>query len=478
MAAMKWNIQKLSVELKKFGLIVDETTFVDGECDAPIMRQVALLVEAVGDGGLKLTKTGNLPTKVVESIAVCCPSAREKRFLKLSKRFVEHEQKAAQRARILCDIAKIVKVSKGKMLRGSNYKVFDSLGPCEKYLFLLMHYFSLNFAYFDGAEEEDMTHNIAGALLHIVRDAPKMYRNTEVYLAFLYDALPDVADDVEMLIEPGFRGNAFDTFVFLSEMRLMNNFFEPFGLVEQKEKESYVEPEEYAKTPLLNRLLISAEAVDEKLIMSGQLARNFLKKAKDEFGENDLFYDVMYMLVQMSDGYLFDSEEVAKSIVRGKRVIGTKAERFEEFYRELGASVMHTFRHFTRLEVRGGGNRDMMGEFHGFVDGLYLILDQDRPFSLFQNMTAVMYHLKEQLLVVHDIDITTEGFDVEIEEEFGKETIEDIAILLSLMNSLEKTCKKSKRITSKIKKESTEMLFHFVLMIMEMYTVKLEKEML
>lgn len=76
-------------------------TFLQKEVvDAPILGQVDLLLEEIKDKGLALTKKGNLPTKIVKSIALHRPTLSEGRYLKFTKQFLEDEQPTAKRTRI------------------------------------------------------------------------------------------------------------------------------------------------------------------------------------------------------------------------------------------------------------------------------------------------------------------------------------------------------------------------------------------
>jgi len=64
---------------------------------------------------VKLTAKGKLPSKIVKEIALCQPSLRENSMLSFTKRYIEDEQVATQRVRNLCEVAKLVRVVKGKI---------------------------------------------------------------------------------------------------------------------------------------------------------------------------------------------------------------------------------------------------------------------------------------------------------------------------------------------------------------------------
>jgi len=181
---------------------------------APILKQVDLLLDAVGDKGLKLTAKGNLPTKMVKEITLCCPTPTDGRFLKHTKRFLEEEQVPAMRARVVCEVGKLLEVSKGKIYFGSMAETYRSASQAEKFIYLIWQFGKVNLAYFDRMQETPIINGVSYVLMQIVRDRPEMFREANVYTAFLLDTLPRLADAVEKEIEPDFyfTEDSFDEF--------------------------------------------------------------------------------------------------------------------------------------------------------------------------------------------------------------------------------------------------------------------------
>lgn len=115
--------EEIISKLEQFaGINIDPVFLEKVQIDAPILKRVALLLEAVGDKGLKLTTKGNLPTKVVKALAFCAPTLSESRYTHFAKRFLEEEQPAAQRTRVVCEVGKLLRVSKGKLMPGTMAK--------------------------------------------------------------------------------------------------------------------------------------------------------------------------------------------------------------------------------------------------------------------------------------------------------------------------------------------------------------------
>jgi len=73
----------------------------------------------------------------------------------------------------------------------------------EKYLYLFYFYsYYANLAYLDRMQEFDKMSSISFALLQLIRDKHKMYREAEVYTAILIDTYPMIGEQVEDEIEP------------------------------------------------------------------------------------------------------------------------------------------------------------------------------------------------------------------------------------------------------------------------------------
>lgn len=119
---------------------------------------------------MKLTAKGKLPSKIVKEIALCQPSLRENSMLSFTKRYIEDEQVATQRVRNLCEVAKLVRVVKGKMIQGSMYKAYLQAQRYERYLYLFDRYKKLNLGYFDRHQEEDISSKIIHIMMQMLRD--------------------------------------------------------------------------------------------------------------------------------------------------------------------------------------------------------------------------------------------------------------------------------------------------------------------
>ena len=191
------QIEKIINELNALSIEINPDFLNNDQIDVPILKQVDLLLDAVGDKGLKLTTKGNLPTKVVKEITLCCPAESDEAILEFTNRYLEDEQVVVQRARVVSEVGKLVKVSKGKMHYGAMAEAYRNASKAEKFIYLVWQFGKVNLAYFDRMQEVSIINGVSFVLLQIIRDRPKMFRETNVYSAFLLYAFPQLVDEVE-----------------------------------------------------------------------------------------------------------------------------------------------------------------------------------------------------------------------------------------------------------------------------------------
>ncbi len=470
------QINKIIKELESLGFNINPDFLTDDQMDAPILEQVDLLLGAIPEKGLKLTQKGNLPTKVVKEIALCCPSGSEGRFLKYTKRYLEEEQVSVGRARVVCEAGKLVKIVKGKMLPGSMAEAYRAAGSAEKYLYLLWFYGKVNLGYFDRMQETELIDSLAFLLLQIIRDKQVMFRSVDAYSAFLIDTFPDIAERVEEEIEPDsyFSEDSFDEFERMLKIRLCKNYYLPFGLIEEQGWE-YGEAYECCKADLLGRLLLPHDAVDTTVILNKKQFHLLAQRIKKERLDIDLFYDYCFIYAGCAQYPLEPTELIVEELMKHARVIGTVAAAKKQFYYEFIDAIRQTLKYFTQLEVKGGGSagESMKAEFISMVDGLYLLLPKDKPFNMINAIQSIPLFFLNMLATVHQIDAGPD-FYAQCEKRFDKETAEDIGAVIFLMGELRKKSKKFKRINANLESMVKEAIMAFVIAVMSIHTYQLD----
>ena len=474
------QIDLIMEELDEVAAIKIDPDFLKKEqVDVPLLKQVDLLLDAVGEKGLKLTAKGNLPTKVVKELTLCCPTLSEGRYLKWTKRYLEEEQVAAMRARTVCEAGKLLKVSKGKIYHGSMAEVYRKATDSEKFIYLLWQFGRVNLAYFDRMQETALINDVAFIMLQIVRDKPEMFREPKVYSAFLVDAFPKLLDTVEEEIEPDsyFSEGPFDTFESMIELRLFKNFFAPLGLIEEKGI-GYKEVYECSKTALLDDLLLPFDVLDTSIVLNKKTLHMFEQRIKKEQLDINLFHDFCYIYVQGARYPLKPISVIVDDLITAKRIIGVKAETERRFYTDLANATEQTLKYFTQLEVKGGGSRgdEMQRQFQSLIDGLYALLPKQKPFGTIEAMRSVTFFFMDMLAKVYGIDLLSQDFYAECKKHFGDETVEDIGAVIFTMGELEKKGIKLKRVNHKLETILKEALITFVLGVMSIHTEEIDRE--
>ncbi len=469
------QIDKIVDEMDKLNLKINPNFYNIEQIDAPILKQVDFLLNAVGDDGIKLTVRGNLPTRVVKEIALCCPTLSEKVYLGFSKRFLEEEQVSAMRARSVCEVGKLLKVSKGKMHLSTMAQAYMNASEPEKFIYLVWQFGQVNLEYFDRMQESPLVWSISFLLMQIVRDNVKMFREVNVYTTLLIDGFPGVADKIEKEIVPDayFSQDPFDEFETLVKLRNFKNFFVPFGLMDEKGVR-YNEVYVCCKSDLLQSFLLSANEIDTSIILNKKQFHAFAQRIKNVKLDIDLFHDFCFIYVNFARYPLEPSESVVKNLIKTKRLIGTVASTHEAFYSDLVNAAEQTIRYFTRLEVKGGRHRgnEMQNEFISFVDGLFALLPKESPHTLMESMQLAAFFLLDMLVKVYGIDTTASNFHAECRKHFDEECVEDIGTAFFIMGELAKKIKKSKRITAVLDDMTKEALITIVLAVMSMHTSK------
>lgn len=471
------QIEKIMEELDDLAININPDFLNHEQIDVPILKQVDLLLAAVGDKGLKLTTKGNLPTKVVKEIALCCPAKSDEALLEFTNRYLEDEQVSVQRARIVSEVGKLVKVTKGKMHYGTMAEAYRSASKAEKFIYLVWQFSKVNLAYFDRMQETSLLNGISFILLQVVRDRAEMFREVKVYSAFLMDGFPQLIDAVEDEIETEslFKNDPFEKFEDMMELRLFKNFFLPFGLVKERGfywQENY----ECCKTALLENFLLPLDEVNESIVLNKKELRLFEQRIKKEKLDVQLFSDFCFIYAHAARYPLKPVALIVEDLIKAKKVIGTAAKAQKTFYTDFANATEQTLKYFTQLEVKGGGSRrdDMTKDFTSFIDGLYALLPSDKPYNMMIAMRSVAYYFVDMLVTVYKIDVASSQLEKLLRENFSEETIDDIGAVLFTAGEIETKTKKFKRINKNMEMMVKEAITAFVLAVMSIHTDAME----
>lgn len=466
------DFKQIMAAFQTYGLNINPPFLSLQRVNVPVLLHVKLLLEAVRDGEIKLTTKGNLPVKVVERLAKTMPTLNEKRYLDRTKRFLEEEQNSALRARALCEIAKLLRKVKGKLLLTKAGEHFLQKSALEQFLSLLYTHLEFNIGYLDRGQEAPLLNNIQLSVLQLLRDKEKMYRSVDVYSALLIDQYPNLFNLIEEEIVPDsiFSDDPMDEFEMLLEIRLFKNYLVPFGLAEERGGSYNENAYECCKTDLLDLLVHGINAIDFDLVLSKKRIHLLTHRIKEEHLDVALFDDIIFMFSRCITTALPNKEMFGAEMVEYRRLAKTT---HQDFYETLGNSIIETIRAYTQLDAKGSRS-DLRDGFESFIDALYAIVPQNLPFHLFQALNKMPEYLMGWIHTHYKIELNQE-FSQRIEERFDEEVLEDIGNLLMSINQLHKATKKSKRINTQTQQLARESLIAFLFAVLSIYTFEMDR---
>jgi hypothetical protein len=466
------DFEQIMVAFQIYGLNINPAFLSLDRLDIPVLLHVKLLLEAARDGEIKLTTKGNLPVKIVEKLAKTMPTPNEKRYLDMTKRFLEEEQNSALRARALCEIAKLLHKFKGQLLLTEAGEYFLQRSAPEQFLSLLYIHLEFNIGYLDRAQETSLLNDIQLAVLQLLRDKEKMYRSVDVYFALLIDQHPNLFDLIEEEIIPDsiFSDDPMDEFERLLEIRLFKNYLVPFGLAEERGGGYKERAYECSKTELLDLLVQGVNAIDFDVVLSKKRIHLLTQRIKEEHLDVALFDDIIFMFSRCITTELPDKEMFGAEMVEYRRLAKTT---HQDFYETLGSSILETIRAYTQLDAKGSRS-DLKDGFESFIGALFAIVPQNLPFDLFQSLNKMPEYLMGWIHTHYKIELDQE-FSQRIEERFNEDVLEDIGNLLMSINQLHKATKKSKRINTQTQQLAKESLMAFLFVVLSIYTFEMDR---
>ena len=466
---MMFSLEKEYELFKEIGLSVGEGFFQSDISNVPILEEVNLLLQAIDEKGLSLTQRGMLPTALVEAIVKSFPSNRTKRYLHLHKRFLEEEHIAAQRAKNVCMAGKLIKKQKNRLFLTRKGKEYLLANEHEKMIFLFNSFLGLNIGYYDRYQECNLINNISTAMLQLLRDKSSMFRTPFIYCNLFESDFPQVLDDVHTNLE--FEGvgesDLYELFSKMVNIRLFQNFYLPFGFIEEQGGALNNAPVEYKKSQLLDSFLEPVNKIDDNLLLDAKLLGSFVKRIKEQALEIDLFNDLTYLFTAYTFELFPPSELLAANFTKSKMLLGTVKDNQELFYFQLSQSVKETVLFFSELEAKGQSQEKMV-RYKSMIDGVYSLLKSDKPFNMFIQMKVLTDHLFGLLENGFKIDVKSPKFLDHCTNRFNESVTEDISHLILLMRKLENDSKKVKKIKPQIVELAKEIIHSYILVILEL----------
>ncbi|MDD3500225.1 MAG: hypothetical protein PHS85_07690 [Sulfurovum sp.] len=469
---MSPNLEKeIKTFQENFMLQINPQFFHTEPVESFMLDHVRAFLSLIPKTGLKLTAKGNLPSKVVQILAMMPSTFSDKRGSELSRRFIEDEQIVAQRVHILSRVAKLVKKENNRLFLTRKAQKFLQLSIQEQFVTVFMGFFELNLGYFDRYQEAPIIQQIAPLFIQLIRDREKMPRETEVFGAVLLDMYPRIYDDIETEIQQKtwIEQSIEEIFFDILEHRIITNFLSPMGLVQVQQKGKYPEKYIYEKTALFDTLLLAMDAIDTKRVFDRKVLNEMHKLSLREKLDINLFRQTIYMLSQIAIHRILNEKELIEDLVDQQRVIGAQRGKYLHFYHELFQNAHMTIMQFTQLDKKGA-REDLIQKYQSFIGGLYNLLDKKTPHALAEEMHFLTFTLFSMIEKAFDIDFSIQNDTIEtIAQSTNEEFAQTLSAYMYNFDQLQKLCKKQKKIKSQMTEMAEQSLHTFMMMLFEIY---------
>ncbi|TKB05636.1 YecA family protein [Desulforhopalus sp. IMCC35007] len=180
--------------------LVHFSTILNPEISAPAMKLFSLIVDAIGNEGLKPTAKGNLPQKFCrEAARIYWADQDDIHRLRIDSVRSEDNFFDLHCIRLLAEMCGILRKFKGKFIIGTKYrKIVASQGPTALFPELLKKYLTeFNWAYGDGYEEIHIVQQSFLFSLYLLNKYGDIARPQEYYEDAFLAAFPDVLKELQ-----------------------------------------------------------------------------------------------------------------------------------------------------------------------------------------------------------------------------------------------------------------------------------------
>lgn len=211
--------------------IIEFPAILDTKPDAPVIKLFELLIQAIGEGGLKTTVTGNLPLKTVRDIVMAyLGEDKYADLIKISNIRSEDNFVPLKILRQLAQNAGLIRKYLGKFLLCKKYhKLLKDGGMSALYPFLMREFVqNFNWAYLDHYPEDSSAQINFAYSLFLLTQYGNEWREKSFYEDALIRAFPVMLD----LVKPTTYDNPEQIIRKMYSHRFFQKFAEFFGLVE------------------------------------------------------------------------------------------------------------------------------------------------------------------------------------------------------------------------------------------------------
>lgn len=211
--------------------LVQFSTTLSPKISAPVFKLFSLLLEAIGNDGLKATAMGNLPQKFCKEAAHVYWADEDHTYRpRIDSIRNENNFYDLHCLRLLAELCGILRKFKGKFIIGTKYrKILAAQGPAALFPVLLKTYLTVfNWGFGDGYEDIHIIQQSFLFSLYLLSKYGDIERPQEFYEDAFIRAFPDVLSELQdrpyQTAEQQLRGMYF--------LRTFSRCFRYFGLAE------------------------------------------------------------------------------------------------------------------------------------------------------------------------------------------------------------------------------------------------------
>ena len=464
------NLYQTSLEnLETLSINIQDAFFTYDLKDIPLLEGVDTLLNSIDAKGLKLTKKGFLPTKVVKSIVEVASTTADERFTKYQTRFYEEDYFSASLTRTVAEVLKLTRVQKGKLLLTKKGSEFLSLERHQQYIVLLNIMLGMNLGYFDNHQEATCIHHSSLILIQLLRDKNRDFRSVDVYTALLLESYPTLSDDIEQLELFDYTNkNQLEIFISIAELRLFERFFLPLGLVDMEKARTYMENGKYAKGELLGHLIKEKHAIKKELLFSKRVIKELQDTIRTKNLEIDIFEVTFFLFAQLAYVPIPLTDVLIESLMQKHSVLGILRDDYEKLYKQLIESVLTSYEEFTQLDTVGAQREDLLEEYMQMIDSFVKLVQTPKPFTTSQRLQIVPAFIFDILKLHDDIDFLQEDLILNLKEKFNEEFAMDVGNLMLLLKQLQKDAKKLKKNKPNFMQGVKEFIQSYFMIVLEL----------
>jgi len=449
----------------RYGIEFDPRALEKYPETAPVQDRIGILLDTLESEGVTLTPKGNLPTHLVRAVVTHRPDQLTRPLIEMGSRYYEDNFFVAQQVHVLADVAQLIRISGRKVLPGRMFGAYRAASPAQQYLYLLDQYEKINLGYFDSHQEESITHEVKLLLARLLRNRDPAWHSSREYIDWLVEAYTGVSEWIEEAMHPEslFSKDPYEQFARILETRVLARYMVPFGLVEEQEGEAFPRRLQTRKTGLLDALMRPEAPRDSSGILTRKVLAQFAARA-EKFRFDDPFHVLAYGLSTCIDPDPCDPESLADVIASESKTPQVLKTEERRFYTELFDALKATIRYFLTPES-GDKKEQEEGDrnLRSFLSGLYLLLPREKPYLLFQQLTSAAWATDLTLRKYFDIAIEEASADERIEQRLSEDVRMHLMHFFALLEEIEKTARKAKRINKRFKETVEEALQSFVL---------------